>query len=104
QLEEKAVALEEGITKAARAAGIEIRLSRVSSMLTVFFSRGSVTDYETAAAADTGLYARFFHEMLSQGVYMPPSQFEAAFVSAAHSDEDIQATIAAVDKAFKSLS
>ncbi|MFC2122798.1 glutamate-1-semialdehyde 2,1-aminomutase [Bacteroidota bacterium] len=104
QLEEKAVALEEGIRKAAHAAGIEIQLPRVGSMLTVFFSQGPVTDYETAAAADTGLYARFFHQMLSQGVYMPPSQFEAAFVSVAHSDEDIQATVAAVDKAFKSLS
>ncbi len=73
-------------------------------MLTVFFSQGPVTDYDTAAAADTRLYARFFHEMLSQGVYMPPSQFEAAFVSAAHSDDDIQATVVAVDKAFMALS
>ncbi|MFC1971828.1 glutamate-1-semialdehyde 2,1-aminomutase [Chloroflexota bacterium] len=104
QLEEKAAVLEEGIKKAALAAGIEIQLPRVGSMLTVFFSQSPVTDYETAAAADTRLYARFFHEMLSQGVYLPPSQFEAAFVSAVHSDEDIQATIAAVDKAFKALS
>lgn len=103
QLEEKTAALDEGITKAARAAGIEIKLPRVGSMLTVFFSQDPVTDYETAASADTALYARFFHEMLSQGVYMPPSQFEAAFVSVAHSDDDIQATVAAVAKAFKAL-
>jgi glutamate-1-semialdehyde 2,1-aminomutase len=72
-------------------------------MFTIFFARDPVTDYETAARADTTLYARFFHQMLSQGVYFPPSQFEAAFVSAAHTDGDIQSTVSAAEKAFTSL-
>jgi len=72
-------------------------------MFTIFFSKDAVTDYETAGKADTGLYARFFHQMLSQGVYLPPSQFEAAFVSAAHTDGDIRATVDAAGRAFSSL-
>jgi glutamate-1-semialdehyde 2,1-aminomutase len=72
-------------------------------MFTIFFARDPVTDYETAARADTTLYARFFHQMLSQGIYFPPSQFEAAFVSTAHTDKDIQSTIDAAEKAFTSL-
>ncbi|MFC2003283.1 glutamate-1-semialdehyde 2,1-aminomutase [Chloroflexota bacterium] len=103
QLEEKSSLLEKGIIKAARAARIDIQLSRVGSILTVFFNKNPVTDYETATKANTQLYARFFHEMLSQGIYLPPSQFEAAFISVAHSDEDIQATVVAADKAFASL-
>jgi glutamate-1-semialdehyde 2,1-aminomutase len=72
-------------------------------MFTVFFAIDPVTDYETATRADTKLYARFFHHMLSQGVYLPPSQFEAAFVSTAHTNDDIQSTIDANWKAFNSL-
>jgi glutamate-1-semialdehyde 2,1-aminomutase len=72
-------------------------------MLTIFFTKDIVTDYETATRADTKLYARFFHKMLSQGIYLPPSQFEAAFVSLAHTDKDIQATVEASERAFHSL-
>ena len=102
-LESKSAFLIKGITEAATAAGIDIRLPRMGSMFTIFFSTGAVTDYETAARANAQLYAGFFHQMLSQGIYLPPSQFEAAFVSAAHTDEDIQATIDAANKAFGSL-
>jgi glutamate-1-semialdehyde 2,1-aminomutase len=103
ELERKSSLLEKGIIEAANKTGMEIQLPRIGSMFTIFFAKDPVTDYETAARADTTLYARFFHQMLSQGVYLPPSQFEAAFVSTAHSDKDIQATISAAEKAFASL-
>jgi glutamate-1-semialdehyde 2,1-aminomutase len=60
-------------------------------------------DYEIAAVSDTKLYAKFFHEMLSHGIYLPPSQLETAFVSAAHSKDDIRAIIEAAGNAFRSL-
>jgi glutamate-1-semialdehyde 2,1-aminomutase len=103
ELEQKSFLLAKGITEVASAAGIDIQLNRAGSMFTVFFTKEPVTDYETAAKADTKLYAKFFHRMLSHGVYLPPSQFEAAFVSVPHTDEDIQATIDAASKAFGSL-
>jgi glutamate-1-semialdehyde 2,1-aminomutase len=103
ELEKKSSLLAKGIIKAAGKAGVDIQLPRIGSMFTIFFAKGPVTDYETAARSDTKLYAKFFHQMLSQGVYFPPSQFEAAFVSAAHTDEDIQSTISAAEKAFVSL-
>jgi len=103
ELEKKSSLLEKGIIKAANKAGVDIQLPRIGSMFTIFFAKAPVTDYETAARADTTLYARFFHQMLSQGVYLPPSQFEAAFVSVAHTHRVIQATISAAEKAFASL-
>ncbi len=103
ELERRSSLLEKGIGEAANATGIDIQLPRAGSMFTVFFSGEPVTDYETAARADTELYGRFFHGMLSRGVYLPPSQFEAAFVSAAHTDEDVQATVDAALQAFVSL-
>jgi glutamate-1-semialdehyde 2,1-aminomutase len=104
KLERKAALLEKGIMEAANKAGVGIQLPRIGSMFTVFFTTGPVTDYETASKADIVLYAKFFHQMLSQGVYFPPSQFEAAFVSTAHSDKDIKSTIFAARKAFASIS
>jgi glutamate-1-semialdehyde 2,1-aminomutase len=103
ELEKKSSLLEKGIIEAARKAGVDIQLPRIGSMFTIFFTKDPVTDYETATRADTALYARFFHQMLSQGVYFPPSQFEAAFLSAAHTHKDIQSTIDAAEKAFTSL-
>jgi glutamate-1-semialdehyde 2,1-aminomutase len=102
-LDKKAFLLQKGIIKAARKSGVDIQLPRAGSMFTIFFTRDPVTDYETASRADATLYAKFFHQMLSRGVYFPPSQFEAAFVSTAHTDEDIQSTIGAAKKAFASL-
>ena len=61
-------------------------------MITLFFNEGPVTDWESAKKSDTKRFAKFFHALLENGVYWPPSQFEAAFVSAAHSDEDIRRT------------
>jgi glutamate-1-semialdehyde 2,1-aminomutase len=101
-LERKASALEKGIIEAAHKYGVTIQLPRVGSMFTVFFAKDPVTDYETASRSDTALYAKFFHQMLSQGVYFPPSQFEAAFVSTGHTKSDIQSTIDSAEKAFVS--
>jgi len=103
ELDRKSSLLEKGIIQAATKASIDIQLSRIGSIFTVFFTKEQVTDYETAAKADTKLYAKFFHQMLSHGVYLPPSQFEAAFVSVAHTDEDIRITVDATSKALNSL-
>ena len=103
QLETKSHLLEEGIITAANKSGIDIQVSRAGSMLTVFFTRTAVTDYETASHASTELFSRFFHRMLDNGVYWPPSQFETAFVSAVHTEKDIQDTTGAVNQAFGSI-
>ena len=103
EIERKASLLEKGVVEAADRAGMSIQLPRVGSMFTIFFSREPVTDYETATKADTDLYAKFFHQMLTQGVYLPPSQFETAFVSAAHTDGDIEASVEVAGKAFNLL-
>src|SRR5437867_11894493 len=89
RLERLGALFQRGITEAAAAAGIPVAVNRVGSMLTAFFSDGPVTDYLSARRADTARYARFFHGMLERGVFLAPSQFEAAFVSLAHSDTDI---------------
>jgi glutamate-1-semialdehyde 2,1-aminomutase len=84
-----------GLERAAVAAGVPVAVNRVASMFTVFFCRGPVTDYATARTADTAAFARFFHAMLDRGFYLPPAQLESAFVSLAHAESDIDATIAA---------
>jgi len=90
--------LERGLREAADKADVPFTVNRVGSMLTGFFCAGPVGDYEGAKAADTARYARFYHGMLDRGVYLAPSQFEAAFVSLAHSDDDLDhAARAAVD-------
>jgi glutamate-1-semialdehyde 2,1-aminomutase len=83
--------LEHGFRTAAEKAGVPATVNRVGSMLTAFFCAGPVTDYTTAKQADRERYARYFHAMLKRGVYLAPSQFEAAFVSLAHSEADIDA-------------
>ncbi len=87
--------LVDGIGAAARAAGVPYTANRVGSMFTGFFTPEAVTDYASAKKADTQRYARFFHAMLDRGVYFAPSQFEAGFVSLAHTEADIDATIGA---------
>ena len=103
RLEARSLSLGGGLIKAASEAGISLHISRVASLLTVFFTAKPVVDYESAKQANTRLFGRFFHQLLAEGIYWPPSQFETAFVSLAHSDEDIQATIRAVGKALSSL-
>jgi glutamate-1-semialdehyde 2,1-aminomutase len=103
QLEARSSNLEEGIAIAASEAGISLRISRVASLLTAFFGSEPVVDYESATQSDTTLFGRFFQQLLSEGIYWPPSQFEAAFVSIAHTDEDIQTAIGAISKALGQL-
>ena len=95
--------LAEGIERGAHKAEVDIRINRVGSMLTPFFSDGQVTDYESARRADTERYGRFFRAMLERGVYLPPSQFEAAFVSLAHTQADLEATVSAAGESFAAL-
>ena len=100
ELERKSSHLAKGITEAASEARVDIQLPRLGSMFTIFFTKDVVTDYETAEKADTKLYANFFRQMLAQSIYLPPSQFEAAFVSSAHTNKDIKATVEAAEKTF----
>jgi glutamate-1-semialdehyde 2,1-aminomutase len=96
----KAERLEAGIVDLAKRHGVAIRVNRVGSMFTVFFTDEPVSNYAWARRADAQKYARFFHSLLENGVYFPPSKFEAAFTSAAHTDADIGATLAAIDAAM----
>ncbi len=103
ELEAKAFLLEKSFIEAARRANIPLKLQRVGSLLTPFFCSQPVTNYTQAQTANTGLYAVFFHYMLDQGIYLPPSQFESMFVSLAHSKEDIEATGKAAEIALAKL-
>jgi glutamate-1-semialdehyde 2,1-aminomutase len=89
-----------GVAKAAKDAGIPMTCNRVGSMFTWFFTPGPVTDWNSASKSDTEAFGRFFRAMLENGVYLPPSQFEAAFLSAAHTQQDVQQTIATARQAF----
>ena len=99
-LEEMAAELELGLRDAARAAGREISISRVGSLLTVFFLPQAPRSWAEAGSADRGAYARFFGAMLDQGFLLPPSQFEAWFLGASHGEAEIHATVAAARRAF----
>ena len=103
QLEMLSVNLTTGFGAAARAAGVPIVQTRVGSMFCVFFSTEPVSDESTAKRADTAAFATYFHTMLESGVYLAPSQFEAGFVSLAHSDDDVAHTIAAARTAFAAV-
>jgi glutamate-1-semialdehyde 2,1-aminomutase len=102
-LEHISARLAEGLEHAASDAKVPHVVQRVGSMLTLFFHDGPVRDYTDALESDTGRYARFFWEMLARGVYFPCSQFEAAFVSVAHCEADIDHTINAAHEALKSI-
>jgi glutamate-1-semialdehyde 2,1-aminomutase len=103
QLEERSAALARGLADEAKRAGIALTQTRVGSMLTSFFTQEPVVDWNSAKKADTKRYGLFFHGMLEQGIYLAPSQFEAAFLSTAHTSADIEKTIRAARVAFKSL-
>ncbi|MEW4455694.1 glutamate-1-semialdehyde 2,1-aminomutase [Bremerella sp. JC817] len=103
ELDAKTKRLEEGLMAAASAAGIPTVSGRVGSMLTIFFHNEPVLNWDIAAQCDTAAYGRFFWQLIERGVYFPCSQYEALFVSAAHTDEDITATIDAAKEAFKAL-
>src|SRR5207302_10529994 len=100
RLEQLGRKLAAGLEQAARAAGVPHQLARVGSMWTLFFNAEPVTDYDTAKKSDTKRFARFFWAMMDRGVYLPCSQFEAAFVSAAHTEQHIAQTVAAAREAL----
>ncbi|HEV8617367.1 MAG TPA: glutamate-1-semialdehyde 2,1-aminomutase [Methylomirabilota bacterium] len=100
RLEALGARLERGLRAAADKAGAAVTVNRVGSMLTAFFSGAPVSDYASARRSDTARYGRFFHAMLERGVYLAPSQFEAAFVSLAHTEGDIDAAAAAAADAI----
>ena len=99
-LEERSGRLAEGLAAAAAKAKVPVQVNRVGSMLTVFFSDRPVFDAASARAASTKRFAAFHHGLLERGVYFPPSQFEAAFLSTAHTTDDVEKTIAAAEAAF----
>ncbi len=103
QLDRQAAALSQGLGEVAKKAGVDLYQTRVGSMMGAFFTKGPVMDWETAKTADTQRYGKFFHAMLERGVYLAPSQFEAAFVSTAHKPADITATLTAAQAALKAL-
>ena len=99
-LEKLSAELVSGVAAAAKEAGVPLCHNRVGSMFTWFFQQGPVSDWETASKSDTEAFGRFFRSMLDSGVYLPPSQYEAAFLGATHSEQDVQRTIAAAKQAF----
>lgn len=99
----KADRLEEGIHAAAEKYEIPHTINRAGSMIGLFFTNEKVINYETARTSDLELFASYYREMANEGIFLPPSQFEGIFLSAAHTDEDIEKTIAAAEKAFKKI-
>ena len=99
-LEAKATTLADGYQRVFDQAEVPLRINRVGSMLTLFFNPGEVTGWSTVSASDRDGFSRFFHKMIDEGIYLPPSPFEAMFVSTAHGDEDIQATLEAAERAL----
>lgn len=103
QLERAGLRLCDGLREAARKAGIETVTNRVGSMWTTFFTNEPVTDWTSAAKSSREIYGKFFHAMLNEGIYLAPSQFEAGFISLAHTDELLDKTIEAARKALKAV-
>jgi glutamate-1-semialdehyde 2,1-aminomutase len=89
-----------GVAAAAKAAAVPMTTNRVGSMFTWFFTPGPVTDWDSASKSDTEAFGRFFRNMLDSGIYLPPSQYEAAFLGAAHTEDDVKKTIDAAKQAF----
>jgi glutamate-1-semialdehyde 2,1-aminomutase len=100
KLDKHAAEVVAGVASAAKDAGVTMCHNRVGSMFTWFFAAGPVTDWTSAAKCNTEAFGRFFRAMLENGIYLPPSQFEAAFLGAAHTESDVQQTIAAAKQAF----
>jgi glutamate-1-semialdehyde 2,1-aminomutase len=102
-LEERSAEFEAGVRNAADKHNVPITMNRVGSMWTIFFTEGPVVDFESANLSNRERFSRFFNLMLGEGVYLPPSQLEAAFFSAAHAKKDISQMIERVDRVFKKL-
>ncbi len=104
QLEEKTGELETALLKEAESSSIAVQINRVGSMMTLFFSEKPITNFEDATSSDTKRFAAFWQEMVKQGIYLPPSAFEAWMISSAHSKREINRTIKAASNAFHILS
>jgi glutamate-1-semialdehyde 2,1-aminomutase len=100
RLEALGARLQAGLVRAAERAGTAVTVNRVGSLLTAFFCAGPVTDYESAKRSDLARFGRFFHAMLERGVYLPPAQFEALFLSLAHTEADVDRTVEAAGEAL----
>jgi glutamate-1-semialdehyde 2,1-aminomutase len=100
-LEERSAAVAEGVAAQAANAGVPVVTNRVGSMFTWFFTDRAVSNYDDAAASDTKRFAAFHRGMLDRGIWLPPSQFEAAFLGTAHTADDVQSTIAAAREVFE---
>ncbi len=103
QLEQRGAKLTNGISALLSAKGIPHFINRVGSMFTIFFTNSEVVDYTTAKTSDTEMFKKFFNAILDQGIYFPPSQFEAAFLSTAHTDKIIDKTLIAVETALRTI-
>jgi glutamate-1-semialdehyde 2,1-aminomutase len=103
QLELRSAQLEDGLRAAAEEAGVETTFNRVGTMFTTFFTDQPVTDWSTARMCDTSKFGQFFRAMLERGVYVAPSQFEAGFMSLAHGEDEIKATVDAAREAFRTV-
>jgi glutamate-1-semialdehyde 2,1-aminomutase len=103
QLDKMSAKLVSGVAAAAKAAGLPMSTNRVGSMFTWFFTGRAVTDWTTASSADTEAFGRFYRVMLDNGIYLPPSQFEAAFLGTAHTEADIEQTIAVAKLALAAV-
>jgi glutamate-1-semialdehyde 2,1-aminomutase len=103
RLDQLAGVLTDGLKQAARSAGLPHCVNRVGSMWTLFFTDGPVTDYDSAKKSETTRFARFFWAMMERGVYLPCSQFEAAFDSVRHGEKEIEQTIAAAREALAEI-
>jgi glutamate-1-semialdehyde 2,1-aminomutase len=102
-LEKKTSLLTDGILRCSRERDVPLSINQATGLFTIFFTRGPVTDYQSAKTSDTHRFAQFFIRMMKQGIYLPPSQFEAWFLSLAHSQRDLERTIEACDRAFKKI-
>jgi glutamate-1-semialdehyde 2,1-aminomutase len=102
-LEKKTLYLTEKISECAEERGISFSMNRATGMFTLFFTEGPVRDYRSAKTSDTKRFAQFFIEMMNEGIYLPPSQFEAWFISLAHTQKDLDKTIEACDTAFTKI-
>jgi glutamate-1-semialdehyde 2,1-aminomutase len=104
RLEQLSARLAAGLRSAAENAGVTHAFARVASMMTLFFGKGPITGWQSASHCDTGLFAKFFWGMMDRGVYLPCSQYEALFVSAAHTEADIDQTISAAEDVLVEIS
>ena len=100
-IDERARRLVEGLREAAVKAGVAAQVNAIGSLATIFFTPEPVRNYDQAKKSDTRRYGEFFRNMLEHGIFLAPSQFEAAFLSAAHTDADIERTLTAVADALK---